>query len=580
MGTQRLSMEQLPALENPVRLPKGPRRPPTEEEIRRRVEALEAKFTKPQVDSAEKIRVQGELSFMRKELAKGTTRLAVTYPVNPPFSFVQVWFNTEAGEFQYDVKEPTMRPGEEELVRRIREKIESCIDQQEMPVADFGRFGSSPELQRYLWEKYDYVVDLYDIEVPSDRRRIVFYYLQRDLVGLGRTDAVLRDPFVEDVSCNGPRVPVYVFHRVVGSIRTNVAFPDAAELNRYILKLAQTSGKHVSIYQPILDATLSDGSRVNLTLGTEVTKKGSTFSIRKFSQDPISPIDLIRFGSVSAAQFAFLWHLIENKRSVLVSGGTASGKTTLLNALSMFIRPEDKVVSIEDTAEVHLAHSNWIQSVSRAGYGIAGGKNGQQAGSVSLFDLLVAALRQRPEYILLGEVRGREAFSLFQAISTGHAAMATIHAASMEELLHRIENEPMNIPRVLVEALDAVVFPAQVMRDGARMRRLRLVSEVLEVDSASGNLLTNEVFQWEPRSDTFPFLGRSFVLERIAAAGGRTIEETESEVQRKERFLAALVQSEKSHFRDVTRAVAAYYVDPAEACARYDVRGAGGREGR
>ncbi len=318
-----------------------------------------------------------------------------------------------------------------------------------------------------------------------------------------------------------------------------------------IFRLAQISGKHVSIYQPILDATLRDGSRINLTLGTEVTRKGSTFSIRKFSQDPVSPIDLLRFGSVSPEELAYFWTLVENHRSLLISGGTASGKTTFLNAVSMFIRPEDKIVSIEDTPEIHIDHQNWIQSVARSGYGMASGISGVSgisgissrhsgAGSVTLYDLLVAALRQRPEYVIVGEVRGAEAFTLFQAISVGHASMSTIHAGSIGELIHRVENEPMNIPRVLFQALDTVAFPSQVVVGHNRVRRIAGVTEVLEVDATTNELLTNDVFRWDPATDQFVFLGRSFVLEKIGKASGKDPDTFTLEMRRKEAYLRAM----------------------------------------
>jgi len=223
---------------------------------------------------------------------------------------------------------------------------------------------------------------------------------------------------------------------------------------------------------------------------------------------------------------------------------------------------------------VHLAHTNWIQSVSRAGYGMAASSSGGGAkpGSITLFDLLVAALRQRPEYILVGEVRGKEASTLFQAISTGHAAMATIHAANMEELLHRIENEPMNIPRVLVEALDAVVFPGQIVHNGQRLRRVRGVTEILEVDASSGNLLTNDVYAWDPRADGHCFSGRSFTLERIGQASGKDLEEVEAEVALKTRYLQAMSDHGISNFQDVTRLVNEFYLDGAGALERLEAK--------
>ena len=416
---------------------------------------------------------------------------------------------------------------------------------------------------------------------------MLLYYLQREFVGLGRTDAVLRDPFLEDISCLGPNIPLFVFHRVYGSMRTNVAYGGEIELNKYIFRLAQIAGKHVSIYQPIMDATMQDGSRINLTLGTEVTRKGSTFSIRKFSHDPVSPVDLLKFGSVSAFELAYFWTLVENHRSLLISGGTAAGKTTFLNAICMFVRPEDKIVSIEDTPEIQIDHQNWIQSVARTGYGMSSASSGasgvsglggtggvRSAGSVTLFDLLVAALRQRPEYVIVGEVRGVESFTLFQAISVGHASMSTIHAGSIAELLHRVENEPMNIPRVLFQALDAVAFPAQVVVNQNRVRRVTGVTEILEVDATTNELLTNDIFRWEPPTDSFTYMGRSFVLEHIGERTGKDIDALTDEMRRKEAYLQLMDHLNMTYYRDVSKAIASYYVDPAEALATLQERAA------
>ena len=555
------------------RLPSGPVKPIDRETLKKRATDLEGRFRKS-TPGADKVLVQAELSYMRRVLLDSRANVDLTYPVNPPFAFVRIHFDGEGGELEYAVLEPTLRPGERETIGRVREKMEAIMAQEELPVTEERMLDASPELREYLRSRFLTVLDLYDIDVPERRRPAFLYFLHRDFLGLGRTDPVLRDPFLEDVSCLGPKVPLYVFHRVFGSLKTNVVYEGELELNKYILRLAQISGKHVSIYQPILDATLRDGSRINLTLGTEVTRKGSTFSVRKFAYDPVSPIDLLRFGSISAPALAYLWTLVEHHRSVLISGGTASGKTTLLNAISMFIRPEDKIVSIEDTPEIHIDHQNWIQSVARSGYGMAvsssgasgisgvgGGGGPKPLGSVTLFDLLVAALRQRPEYVIVGEVRGTEAFTLFQAISVGHASMSTIHAGSIGELLHRVENEPMNIPRVLFQALDAVAFPAQVAVDDLRVRRVTSLTEVLEVDPTTNELLTNDVFRWEPGDDTFTFLGRSFVFEKIGKATGQTVDTFELEMRRKSEYLTLMNRLNTTYYRDVSREIAAYYVD-------------------
>ncbi|HEV2318098.1 MAG TPA: type II/IV secretion system ATPase subunit [Thermoplasmata archaeon] len=530
---------------------------------------------------SDKVLLQAELGYMRRMLISQKRNVDITYPVNPPFAFVHISFNAERGEYQYDALEPSLKEGEIETIRNVRVKMESIMAQEELPGLEQVGWEGSAELREYLEKRFLTVLDLYDIEIAEKRRPVILYFLQRDFLGLGKTDAVLRDPFLEDVSCLGPGVPLYVFHRVFGSLRTNVAYDSEIDLNKYIFRLAQISGKHISIYQPILDATLRDGSRINLTLGTEVTRKGSTFSVRKFSQDPVSPIDLLRFGSMVPSVLAYFWTLVEHHRSILISGGTASGKTTLLNAISMFIRPEDKIVSIEDTPEIHIDHQNWIQSVARTGYGMSSGASGVQGasgisggaktlGSVTLFDLLVAALRQRPEYVIVGEVRGQESFTLFQAISVGHASMSTIHAGSIPELLHRIENEPMNIPRVLFQALDVVAFPAQVAVGSSRARRVTSVTEILEVDAATNELLTNETYRWQPSTDTFQYLGRSFVFEKIGKATGRSLDQFETETRRKEKYLRLMDQANVTYFKDVGRAIAAYYVDPDDAVARLE----------
>ena len=513
--------------------------------------------------------IQEVMAYMRKVRDKKKSTINITYPVAPPYAFVNIIFNTVDGEFNYLIKEPKLKNDEKETLALLRRRLEATMDQEEVPVVENIIFTESKQLRDYLRVRYNETIDLYDIKLEERRKQVLLYYLERELLGLGRSDPVLKDPFIEDISCNGPNIPLYIFHRIFGSMRTNVMYESEIELNKYVIKLAQISGKHVSIYQPILDATLLDGSRINLTLGSEVTRKGSTFTIRKFSHDPISPIDLIRFQSVSSLQMAYFWMLIENKKSILVSGGTASGKTTLLNAICMFIRPEDKIVSIEDTPEIHIDHKNWIQSVSRSGYGAGASgiasSGASKPGDISLFDLLVAGLRQRPEYIIVGEVRGREASTLFQAIAVGHASMSTIHAGSIDELLHRVENEPMNIPRALFQSLDAVAFQAQVSVNGKMVRRIKTIVEILELDKDNRNLLTNDAFNWDPKGDKFLFSGRSFILENIAKSTGKTLEFMMNDLRRKEAYLLLMDKKNVHSYEKVSKAINDYYVDPVSA---------------
>jgi archaeal flagellar protein FlaI len=546
--------------------------------VTKRDESLYDSIFSGQPPIPEKLSQQNQLSYMRSELELDRLHLNITYPVNPPFAFVKILFDQEKGEYHYLISEPDLTDKEEEQLQFIKQKVESTMDREELPIEEGFSFASSSKLSAYLRKRFDKVIELFDLPLSEERKPILFYYMERELIGLGRSDSVIRDPYVEDIGCNGPKIPLYLFHRVFGSMKTNIKYPTELELNRFILKLAQTSGKHISIYQPILDAVLSDGSRINLTLGSEVTRKGSTFTIRKFSYDPISPIDLLRFSSIDPLMLSYYWLLIQHKKSLLMSGGTASGKTTMLNAICMFIRPEDKIVSIEDTPEIHIDHENWIQSVSRKGYGKASGISGISgisgmsgisgiggAGSVDMFDLLVAALRQRPEYIIVGEIRGREAFTLFQAIAVGHASMSTVHAGTIEELLHRVENEPMNIPRVLFTSIDAVGLMGQVNYKGKRARRTKSIVEVLDLESDTNNVLTNNPFRWNPKDDTFSYSGRSFVLETIAEEIGSSIKDMTDELERRRQFLTLMDEKNVTYYKEVERAIAMYYVDADNA---------------
>jgi flagellar protein FlaI len=334
------------------------------------------------------------------------------------------------------------------------------------------------------------------------------------------------------------------------------------ELNKFVMRMAQISGRHISILQPIKDISLPDGSRANLTLGTEVTKKGATFTIRKFKDRPISPIELLDYSSIDARALAYLWTLLDYKRSILVSGGTASGKTTLMNALCIFIRPELKIVSLEDTPELNLVHPNWIQSVTRSGFGtessggaesVSGvsGISAKSPGNIGLYDLLVAALRQRPEYIIVGEVRGAEAFTLFQAIAVGHACMGTIHAGNMRELISRVESNPMNVPRTLFSAMDVVCFSAMIRKGDRNVRRVMQIVEILELDT-EGNLITNPVFRWDAVNDRFVFTGKSHIFEKIQAQLGIREEELIKEMDKRAAFLKGL---REGGIRDYTTVV-------------------------
>ncbi len=486
----------------------------------------------------------------------------ITYQIDPPYQYVHIEYSKKDGALTYEVVEPQLSEDEKialDIIERAFEKLVST----NLEVIEGER------RSEYLRERFYSLVNIFGLKLTEYQKERMFFTLKRQYLGYSRIDTLMKDKYIEDISCNGSDILLYVQHRIYGSIRTNVRFGEV-ELNNFVLKLAQVGGRHISLLQPIRDVSLPDGSRGNLTLGGEVTRKGSTFTIRKFRANPISPIEMMDYHSVDAMELAYLWILMEYKRSILVSGGTATGKTTFLNVLCSFIPPEYKIVSIEDTAELNLMHPNWIQSITRAGFGSSsGGENvsgvsgvsSKSPGDISLYDLLVAALRQRPEFIIVGEVRGSEAFTLFQAIAVGHAALGTIHAGSMDELLARVESNPMNVPRSLFSNLDVVLFPMHIKKGERSMRRLANIVEMLELDRDTGDLITNTVFKWAPDIDEFQFQGRSFLFDKIRDTHGVNKDILNQELKDRTAFLLGLQRAGVREYNAVTEQIRAYYRD-------------------
>jgi flagellar protein FlaI len=328
------------------------------------------------------------------------------------------------------------------------------------------------------------------------------------------------------------------------------------------VKLAQKCGKHISISEPMLDATMPDGSRIQMTLSAEVTTKGSTFTIRKFSEDPFSPPDLVEFNTMSSEMVAYMWLAVENGVNALIAGGTAAGKTSTMNAISLFIPRESKIVSIEETREINLPHPNWIPGVVRSGFGeVVGNK---VIGEIDLYDLMKAALRQRPEYILVGEIRGKEAYVLFQAMATGHTTYSTVHADSAQSLIHRLEGKPIEIPRIMLQALDIVCIQVISRVKDKRARRCKQIIEIIDIDPATKEILTNEVFHWDPIEDKFIYSGKSYILERIRAEKDISREAMISEIKNRASLLDWMNKNNIREFKKVATVIAQYADNPAD----------------
>ncbi|PSQ31043.1 type II secretion system protein [Halobacteriales archaeon SW_6_65_46] len=468
------------------------------------------------------------------------------YWLNAPFSYASIRYDDEESEHRYHVVEPTLTDDQTAL-------LESLYDDVRNPLLYRDREdGDDPEtLLRE--ELRDRIEDYGVVLSPADFHALV-YYLWRRFRGFGRLDPLMHDSSIEDISCDGYEIPLYAYHDDYQDIATTVSFGEE-ELDSFVIRMAQQAGQHISVGNPIVGTTLKDGSRAELTLGEEVTPHGSAFTIRKYSEEPFTPIDLLRFGTFSLEQMAYLWLAIENNKNVIFAGGTASGKTTSMNAISMFIPPRSKLITIEDTRELSLYHDNWLSSVTRDRL--------DEGSDVTMYDLLRSALRHRPEYILVGEVRGEEAITLFQAMNTGHTTLSTMHADSVQTVINRLENEPINVPRPMVQSLDVLCVQVLARLDEQRVRRSKTISEIDGIDQRTGELDYSNAFEWTRTDDSFD-AGNQNLLDEIRRERGWSQSELLEEMRRRRRFLSHLRDENITNFQQFTALVNEYYADSAE----------------
>jgi len=458
---------------------------------------------------------------------------------------------TADGGIRYQIIEPVLTERDEKALEIIKKLLMTELS------VSMGEIKSKKEAEYRLGSKIDRMIKNYRLKIPKKNIAKIKYYAVRDFVHLGKIEPLMRDHMIEEISCDGTGIPLYIWHRELESIPTNIMFKKDAELNNFARKLAYICGKHVSMADPIVDASLPDGSRINLTLGHEITRRGSTFTIRRFRADPITVVDLIKFGTMSIDIAAFLWYLIEKKSTMLVAGGTASGKTTCLNAVSSFIKPGEKVVSIEDTQELNLPHENWVPAVSRQSF------TDTQIGEINQFDLLRAALRQRPDIIIVGETRGKEAYTLFQAMATGHGGFSSIHADSIEATLTRLTSAPMDVPKALIaNSLDLITLQLKIRVGNKSARRIIQISEIEGIDENTGQLKTNTVFRWNPAKDTHDFLGKSIVFEKIKERDAESDEHINYELTKRRVALEWMVKNNIREHKKVSASIREYYEDP------------------
>ena len=483
-------------------------------------------------------------------------------PIKPPFSFSRIIYDNKESEYVYESWEPYLTEREEKLLALVKDSLKRTLEY------ETGTLGIKDK-EEFLKESIDSFFRSRGMHVDDNSRDKIVYYITRDYVGYGPIDVLMSDKSIEDVSCDGVSVPLFIFHRKYESIRTRERFDDENELNSFVIGLGQRCGKQISVANPILDGTSVEGHRVQATYAREVTTRGSSFTIRRFKEKPFTPTELIKYGTASPEMVAYLWLAVEHGRSMMVCGGTATGKTATLNAAALFIRPGAKIVSIEDTREINLPHENWIPGTTRSGVGEKGA-DGKAAGEIDMFDLVRAALRQRPNYIVVGEVRGRETYTMFQAMATGHPTMSTMHADSVKSMVNRLENPPINTPRILLTALNFVIIQnfARIGAEAEQVRRVVQVVELVGFEPETNELITNTVYEWDTATDSFIYKGHSFLFDELQEMKNLTHDEMDREFQRRVDLVNYMVEKDLDDYKDISRLVVSYYHYPEETVER------------
>jgi len=505
-----------------------------------------------------RVEIDFEPKFPPLKKIEDKTKINVRYALISPFAFAHIYWNPKIYEVVYEIEEPILSKEEETYKEQIIVAMRDMINFD--TIVEKGR----DKLLDYIDKRFKILAAELGIYLPYDSYKKIYYYLCRDFIGFNEVDPLLRDFYVEDIENNGVNTPVYVVHRIYRNMKTNLLFKEADELESFVEKLAQRCGKYISYANPILDGTLPDGSRVNATYTKDITSRGPTFTIRKFTKTPWTPPQLISFNTLSPEMFAYLWLLVQNKMNILVTGGTASGKTTLLNAIAFFIPPEARVVSIEDTRELNLPRENWLPSVVRSATGL------EKIGEVDLFTLLRSSFRQNPDYVIVGEVRGKEAFVLFQGMASGHSSISTIHSESVDTLIKRLETPPINLSPTLLNVLDCVCIMTHAIVKKQETRKLKEIVEIINV-TPEGIAITNTPFMWSPADDNFYFKKNARIFEKIITRFGLKIEEIEMEFRKRVQLLYKMQQQKIFGFKQVQDIINEYYKKPKETLRRFRI---------
>jgi len=502
--------------------------------------------------TTKKTKTEPGITLPPKTLPKDV-KIIDKYPLYEPFSQVVIIQDPKTGEHKYILDELQLDPMERGVFNRILEILLAEIVSPKEEIADPRRFFA--EEARKIVNKYRITLGW----LPDVSWYKILYYAERDLVGFGKIDSLMRDPNIEDISCDGVGKPVYIWHRTFESIETNLQFESDEDLDNLVVKLVHMAGKHVSSAFPIVDASLPGKHRLAVAYRREITPFGTAYTIRKFRDDPYSIIDLINIGTFTEEMAAYLWICLENRASVMVLGGTAAGKTTALNALACLIKPGSKIMTIEETAELNLSHENWVSLISRQSYGL-GGSN---VGEVALFDLVKTCMRHRPDLMIVGEVRGQEAYVLFQALATGHGGMCTMHAENVESAVRRLTQKPMDISPAYIPLMNIVMSVQRVhlVKNGEKRayRRVLAVNEIVEYENYVN------AFKWDPVDDRQIIdLESSALITNISKRLGWSRKQLLDEMARRADVLHWMRKNEIRSYKQVATIIAEYYARPKD----------------
>ena len=467
---------------------------------------------------------------------------------------------------QYDVLKQNYTTEEKILLNEIRENL---VD---LAISSGENFQPNEDkllndIKAFLFNRF--AGENQNKRVPNEYLDNLSRKLLRDIIGYGKIDSLIQDDELEEIMIIGINKPVYVYHRKHGMMKTNIYYDDEQELTDLIDSMARQINRRIDKESPILDGRLSDGSRINATI-PPVSADGPSLTIRKFKKDPLTIIDLINSKTLSLELAAFLWLCFDGlgvrSANAIISGGTSSGKTTTLNALASFINPKERIITIEDTLELQIPHEHVIRMETRP-------SNVENKGELTMNDLVKNSLRQRPDRIIVGEVRGEEAITLFTALNTGHSGFGTLHSNSARETITRLTTNPMSVPKIMIQAIDFIIMQKRIYTpSGVSYRRISEVAEV--VGSEEGVIQLNKIFEWNPETDSIENVSiSSKTLTQIANLSGKSLYEINKEIENRELLLKHMVNQNIHRENEVNTILEMYYANPQKVLNRILLNG-------